>query len=65
MPLMARDTAKIHRMVKSPFDQGVLVVGLTFPVMPKDDEPMRFHLNVAHTKMDVEDGLDVLSVFKG
>jgi glycine C-acetyltransferase len=64
VPLMVRDTRKTHRIVQSLFDQGVLVVGLTFPVVPRGDETIRFQLNAAHTKADVDDVLDVLSVFK-
>ncbi len=61
VPLMVRDTAKTHRMVQHLFDNGVLVVGLTFPVVPRGDETIRFQLNAAHTKADIEYVLDVLS----
>jgi glycine C-acetyltransferase len=61
VPLMVRDTKKTHRMVKSLFDNGVLVVGLTFPVVPRGDETIRFQLNAAHTRWDVDYVLDVLS----
>jgi glycine C-acetyltransferase len=64
VPLMVRDTAKTHRIVASLFDQGVLVVGLTFPVVPRGDETIRFQLNAAHTKADVDYVLEVLSAFK-
>ena len=61
VPLMVRDTKKTQRMVESLFDNGVLVVGLTFPVVPRGDETIRFQLNAAHTKWDVDYVLDVLS----
>ena len=64
VPLMVRDTKKTHRMVKALFDKGVLVVGLTFPVVPRGDETIRFQLNAAHTKWDVDYVLDVLSKLK-
>lgn len=64
VPLMVRDTAKTHRMVQHLFDNGVLVVGLTFPVVPRGDETIRFQLNAAHTKADIEYVLDVLSEIK-
>jgi glycine C-acetyltransferase len=64
VPLMVRDTKKTHRMVKSLFDNGVLVVGLTFPVVPRGDETIRFQLNAAHTRWDVDYVLDVLSRLK-
>ncbi len=61
VPLMVRDTAKTHRMVQHLFDNGVLVVGLTFPVVPRGDETIRFQLNAAHTKADIKYVLDILS----
>jgi glycine C-acetyltransferase len=61
VPLMVRDTAKTHRMVQHLFDNGVLVVGLTFPVVPRGDETIRFQVNAAHTKADIDYVLDVLS----
>lgn len=61
VPLMVRDTEKTHALVKHLYDCGVLVVGLTFPVVPKGDETIRFQINAAHTKSDIEYVLDVLS----
>jgi glycine C-acetyltransferase len=64
VPLMVRDTAKTHRIVETLFDKGILVVGLTFPVVPRGAETIRFQLNAAHTKGDVDYVLDVLSALK-
>ncbi len=61
VPMMVRDTAKTHRIVKSLFDRGILVIGLTFPVVPRGDETIRFQLNADHTKADVDDVLRALS----
>lgn len=60
VPVMVRDTAKTHALVKHLFDNGVLVVGLTFPVVPKGDESMRFQINAAHTESDIDYVLGVL-----
>ncbi|WP_457553207.1 aminotransferase class I/II-fold pyridoxal phosphate-dependent enzyme [Desulfobacula sp.] len=54
VPLMVRDTPKTHDLVKYLFDHGVLVVGLTFPVVPKGDETIRFQINACHTSADIE-----------
>lgn len=64
VPLMVRDTAKTHALVKYLFDNGVLVVGLTFPVVPKGDETIRFQINAAHTKSDIDYVLALLKNFK-
>ena len=51
---MVRDTDKTRQMVKKLFDNGVLVVGLTFPVVPRNDECIRFQINACHTEADIE-----------
>ena len=62
VPLLARDTARVRRMVATLFERGVLAVGLTFPVVPKGDETIRFQINAAHTEADIEEVLDALAV---
>jgi glycine C-acetyltransferase len=61
--LLVRDTPRTHRLVRHFFDHGVLVVGLTFPVVPRGEETIRFQLNAAHTAADVEEVLGVLAQF--
>lgn len=61
VPLMVRDTEKTHELVQYLFDNGVLVVGLTFPVVPRGDESIRFQINAAHTKADIELVLTLLA----
>jgi glycine C-acetyltransferase len=65
VPLLVRDTAKTRKLVAYLFKKGVLVVGLTFPVVPKGDETIRFQINAAHTKTDIDYVLGVLSGFEG
>lgn len=60
VPMLVRDTSKTHKIVKSLFENGVLVVGLTFPVVPKGDETIRFQINASHTKNDIEYVLELL-----
>ena len=47
-------------MVRGLFDRGVLAVGLTFPVVPRGDETIRFQINAAHTPADIEHVLGAL-----
>ena len=54
VPLVVRDTGKTRHMVKALYDHGVLVVGLTFPVVPRGDESIRFQVNAAHSKADID-----------
>jgi len=65
VPVLVRDTAKTHQMVKGLYDRGILVVGLTFPVVPKGDETIRFQINAAHTEADVDYALKMLGEVKG
>ncbi len=64
VPLMVRDTQKTHALVKYLFDHGVLVVGLTFPVVPKGDETIRFQINACHTSADIEYVIELLNTFE-
>lgn len=61
VPLLVRDTDKTHKLVRHLYDKGVLVVGLTFPVVPRGDETIRFQVNAAHTREDIEYVLEVLA----
>ena len=65
VPLLVRDTAKTHRLVQHLFERGTLVVGLTYPVVPRGDETIRFQLNAAHTKADIDEVLEALAAFEG
>jgi len=64
VPLMVRDTPKTHDLVSCLFDKGVLVVGLTFPVVPRGDETIRFQINACHTRSDIDYVLAVLKTFE-
>ncbi len=64
VPLMVRKTPGTHKLVRYLFDHGVLVVGLTFPVVPKGDETIRFQINASHTSADIEYVIELLSNFK-
>ncbi len=64
VPLMVRDTQKTHELVRYLYDHGVLVVGLTFPVVPRGDETIRFQLNACHTRADIDYVIELLGKFK-
>jgi glycine C-acetyltransferase len=65
VPVLVRDTEKVRAMVRDLFARGVLVVGLTFPVVPKGDETLRFQINAAHTAADIEEVLKALGEAAG
>jgi glycine C-acetyltransferase len=39
-------------------------VGLTFPVVPKGDETIRFQVNAAHTRADIDQVLNALDALR-
>ena len=63
-PLMVRDTERTTKMVEEFFARGVLVVGLNFPVVPQGDQTIRFQINAAHTKADIDLVLNILDDIK-
>ena len=40
VPLLVRDTDRVRALVAGLYDRGILAVGLTFPVVPGDDDPV-------------------------
>ncbi len=60
VPLLVRDTVKTRELVAALFNKKILVVGLTFPVVPRGDELLRFQINAAHTELDIGYVLEVL-----
>jgi Aminotransferase class I and II len=57
VPLLVRSTDKVRAMVRGLFARQILAVGLTFPVVPKGDETIRFQINAAHTEADIDEVL--------
>jgi glycine C-acetyltransferase len=63
VPLMIRDTRRTRELVRRLFDSGILVTGLTFPVVPRGDEEIRAQVNADHTESDIDEVLEVLSAW--
>jgi glycine C-acetyltransferase len=58
--LLVRDTQRTRDRVRGLYERGILAVGLTFPVVPKGDETIRFQINAAHTESDIAQVLQAL-----
>ncbi len=65
VPLLVRDTGKTRDLVNFLYDNAVLVVGLTFPVVPKGDDTIRFQINACHTLADIDHVLELIRQRKG
>lgn len=60
VPLLVRNTPETHALVTNLFEHGVLAAGLTFPVVPKGDETIRFQVNACHTETDIDHVIKIL-----
>ena len=65
VPLMIRDTQKTRDLVRYLYDNGVLVTGLAFPVVPMGDEEIRTQINADHTEADIDHVLELLETYEG
>jgi glycine C-acetyltransferase len=65
VPLMIRDTARTHDLVRHLYDHGVLVTGLAYPVVPQGDEEIRAQVNADHTESDIDYVLGILEAYGG
>jgi glycine C-acetyltransferase len=63
VPLLVRSTQRSQQLVRRFFERGVLVVGLTYPVVPHGDETIRVQINAAHTAADIDQVLSLLQEF--
>ena len=54
VPLMIRDTQRTRDLVRYLLERGVLVTGLTYPVVPNGDEEIRTQVNADHTEGDID-----------
>ncbi len=64
VPLLVRDTERVRTIVSGLYDRGILAVGLTFPVVPRGNETIRFQINAAHTEADIDEVLVALKLLR-
>lgn len=64
-PLVVRDTPRTQALVRHLFAHGILATGLSYPVVPKGDEEIRFQVSADHTAKDIETVLAALTTFSG
>jgi len=54
VPVMLGDAAAATRMADVMLDEGVYVIGFSFPVVPRDKARIRTQVSAAHTRDDLE-----------
>ncbi|MFH0343357.1 MAG: aminotransferase class I/II-fold pyridoxal phosphate-dependent enzyme [Chromatiales bacterium] len=65
VPLLLRDTARTRTMVQYLKAQGILATGLSYPVVPRGEEEIRFQISADHTDGDIDEVLATLGGFPG
>tara|TARA_B100000029_G_scaffold82297_2_gene73252 strand:+ start:3957 stop:5192 length:1236 start_codon:yes stop_codon:yes gene_type:complete len=63
VPLMIRDTEQTRSLTDYLYQHGVLVTGLTYPVVPKGDEEIRVQINADLTVEDIDIVLELLRLY--
>lgn len=63
VPLFVRDTPRTAALVAHLRARGILATGLSYPVVPKGDETIRFQISADHSAKDVDQALAALAEF--
>ena len=61
VPLLVRDTERTLALVSHLRQRGILATGLTYPVVPKGDEEIRFQISADHMLADIDAALEALA----
>ena len=64
VPLLLRDTDRTRALVRHLRERGILATGLTYPVVPRGDEEIRFQISADHTPADIDEALEALRSFR-
>jgi glycine C-acetyltransferase len=54
VPIMLGDARLAHRMAADLFDEGIYVVGFSYPVVPRDQARIRVQISAAHEPTHLE-----------
>ena len=61
---MIRNTDETRSLTEYLFQNGVLVTGLTYPVVPEGDEEIRVQINADLTMEDIDSVLALLRAYQ-
>ncbi len=57
-PIMLGDAVIAQKMAEKLLENGIYVIGFSFPVVPKDQARIRVQISAAHTKEDLDFAVD-------
>ena len=61
IPVMLGDAELAEQMAARLLDEGIYVVGFSFPVVPKDKARIRAQMSAAHGSADIERALNAFA----
>ncbi len=61
VPIMLGDAAKATRMAAMMLDEGVYVIGFSYPVVPQGKARIRVQLSAAHTRADIDKAVNAFA----
>jgi glycine C-acetyltransferase len=64
VPIMLGDAALAARVADAMLDQGVYVIGFSYPVVPKGKARIRTQISAAHSHSDLQFSLDAFATVK-
>lgn len=65
VPIMLYDARKAQDMAARMLDEGIYVIGFSFPVVPKEQARIRVQLSAAHSTADVDRAVDAFIKVRG
>lgn len=65
VPIMLEDASLATRMAERLLDEGVYVVGFSFPVVPRGAARIRTQISAAHRRSDLDFALEKFALVKG
>ncbi|MCG6871295.1 MAG: aminotransferase class I/II-fold pyridoxal phosphate-dependent enzyme, partial [Gammaproteobacteria bacterium] len=61
VPIMLYDARRAQQMAAALLEEGVYVVGFSFPVVPRDQARIRVQLSAAHERKDLERAVEAFA----
>jgi glycine C-acetyltransferase len=61
VPVMLYDEAIAHRMADALLDEGIYVIGFSYPVVPKGKARIRVQVSAAHTDAQLDRAVDAFT----
>ncbi len=61
VPIMLGDASLATRMASMMLDEGIYVIGFSYPVVPKGKARIRVQLSAAHTRQDIDKAMNAFA----